>query len=99
MPSKRLAISRAGTTFPRHFSWPVWFEKATVLSDQVSQPRRCNGNSAAAFPTLPQATQDWIESTVGMSVRVRVHAVVDMLDVEKDDCAAREKETKPRCVH
>ena len=37
-----------------------------MLSDQVSQPRRCNGNSAAVLPTLPQATQDCTESTVGM---------------------------------
>ena len=39
-----------------------------MLSDQVSHPRRCNGKSAAVLPTLPQATQDWIDSTVGMSV-------------------------------
>jgi hypothetical protein len=47
----------------------VWFENATVLSDQVSIPNRCNANRAAQLPTVPQATQDWIERTIGMTVQ------------------------------
>src|SRR5215475_8846980 len=100
MPSKRVAIALAGTMSPRHFGWPVWFEKATVLSDQVSQPRRCSGNSAALLPTLPQATQDWIESTVGILVRlVRVDVVEDVLDIEENDQAADHEESDPCRVH
>src|SRR4029077_1264431 len=99
MPSKRVAIALAGTMSPRHFGWPVWFEKATVLSDQVSQPRRCNGNSAAVLPTLPQATQDWTESTVGMSGRVPIHVVKDILEVEEDDGAADAEKTDPGGMH
>ena len=44
----------------------MWFENATVFNDQVSMPSRCNGNNAAQLPTLPHATQDWIDRTVGM---------------------------------
>src|SRR5438477_12208796 len=99
MPSNRLAISCAGTAAPRHFPCPVWFEKATVLSDHVSHPRRCNGKRAAVLPTLPQATQDWIDSTVGMSVSMWLHAVEHLLHVEKDDCAADDEECNSRCMH
>src|SRR5271163_1023609 len=98
MPSNKSAISRAGTAVPCHFPYPVWFEKATVLSDHVSQPRRCNGKRAAVLPTLPQATQDWIESTVGMSGPGR-HAVEHVLHVEKDDRAADDEECNPRRMH
>src|SRR5205085_5378106 len=79
--------------------WPVWLEKATVLSDQVSQPRRCSGNRAAVLPTLPQATQDCTESTVGMSGHIPIHAVEDILDVEEDDDAADAEETDPGGMH
>src|ERR1700757_577476 len=99
MPSNRSAISRAGTAAPRHFPYPVWFENATVLSDHVSHPRRCNGKRAAVLPTLPQATQDWIDSTVGMSVPARVDAVKHVLHVEKDDRAADDEERYPCRVH
>src|SRR5947208_15076013 len=99
MPSNKLAISCAGTAAPRHFPYPVWFEKATVLSDQVSQPRRCSGKRAAVLPTLPQATQDWTESTVGMSGHIPIHAVEDVLDVEKDDDPADAEQTDPGGMH
>src|SRR5271154_6375008 len=99
MPSNRSAISCAGTAAPRHLPYPVWFEKATVLSDHVSHPRRCSGKSAAVLPTLPKATQDWIESTVGMSGPGRRHAVEHVLHVEKDDRAADNEERNPRRVH
>src|SRR5215471_16440694 len=99
MPSKRVAIALAGTMSPRHFGWPVWFEKATVLSDQVSQPRRCSGNSAAVLPTLPQATQDWTESTVGISGQTRIRPVEHPLDVEKDNRATDHKQAEPGDMH
>src|SRR5271166_5985719 len=99
MPSNKLAISRAGTAAPRHFPYPVWFENATVLSDQVSHPRRCSGKRASVLPTLPQATQDWIDSTVGMSGPARLHPVEDVLHVEKDDRAADDEKRDPRRVH
>jgi len=99
MPSKRLAISCAGTAAPRHLPYPVWFENATVLSDQVSHPRRCNGKRAAVLPTLPQATQDWIDNTVGMSVPGRLDAVEHALHVEKDYSAAGDEQRDPRRVH
>src|SRR5207245_10499506 len=99
MPSNKLAISCAGTAAPRHFPYPVWFENATVLSDQVSHPRRCSGKRAAVLPTLPQATQDWIESTVGMSGPGRLHAVEHVLHVEKDDRAADDEQRDPGGMH
>src|ERR1700757_4799441 len=105
MPSNRSAISRAGTAAPRHFPYPVWFENATVLSDHVSHPRRWSGKRAAVLPTFPQATQDWIERTVGMSVPAgisalwRLHAVEHVLHVEKNDRAADDEERNPRRVH
>src|ERR1700746_1634314 len=99
MPSNNVAMSVADTTVPRHFPYPVWFEKATVLSDQVSHPRRCNGNKAAVLPTLPQATQDWTERTVGISGLARFHVVEDVLDIEKDDCAAGDKQRDPGRMH
>src|SRR5215472_1958073 len=100
MPSKRVAIALAGTMSPRHFGWPVWFENATVLSDQVSQPRSCSGNSAAVLPTLPQATQDWIESTVGMSaLSPCFDAVEHVLQIEKDDHAADDEQRQPGGMH
>src|ERR1700744_2725275 len=99
MPSNKPAISCAGTAAPRHFPYPVWFEKATVLSDHVSHPRRCNGKSAAVLPTLPQATQDWIDSTVGISVPGRLHAVEYVLHVEKDYRATGDEEHDPGRMH
>ena len=70
-----------------------------MLSDQVLQPRRCSGNRAAVLPTLPQATQDCTESTVGMSGHIPIHAVEDILDVEEDDDAADAEETDPGGMH
>src|SRR5215470_15426788 len=100
MPSKRVAISLAGTVLPRHFSYPVWFENATVLSDQVSQPRSCSGNSAAVLPTMPHATQDWIESTVGMSALSSCfEAVEHVLQIEKDDHAADDEQRQSGGMH
>src|SRR2546423_5191121 len=99
MPSNKLAISCAGTAAPRHLPYPVWFENATVLSDHVSHPRRCKGKRAAVLPTLPQATQDWIDSTVGMSLPGRRHAVEDVLHVEKDERGAGNEERDPCRVH
>src|SRR6516164_5714558 len=99
MPSNKLAISLAGTAAPRHFPYPVWFENATVLSDQVSKPRRCSGNKAAVLPTLPQATQDWMESTVDISMRLIIHTVEDSLDVEKNDHPTGDEQRKTRRVH
>src|SRR5947209_20067693 len=99
MPSNKLAISCAGTAAPRHFPYPVWFENATVLSDQASHPRRCSGKRAAVLPTLPQATQDWIDSTVGMSMSMWLHAVEHVLHIEKDDCAAGDEERDSRRMH
>src|SRR5881227_2068971 len=99
MPSNKFAISGAGTAAPRHFPYPVWFENATVLSDHVSHPRRCNGKRAAVLPTLPQATQDWIDSTVGMSGVPRLHAVEHVLQVEKDDRATGDEQRNSRRVH
>ena len=40
-----------------------------------------------------------MESTVGMSVRTRIHPVVDMLDVEEHDYSAGDEESEPRRVH
>src|SRR6202023_524782 len=99
MPSNKFAISCAGTAAPRHLPYPVWFEKATVWSAHVSHPRRCSGKRAAVLPTLPQATQDWIDSTVGMSVPGWVHAVEHVLHVEKDDRTADDEERDPRRMH
>src|SRR5215475_11504615 len=100
MPSKRVAIALAGTMSPRHFGWPVWLENATVLSDQVSQPRRCSGNRAAVLPTLPQATQDWIDSTVGISMRSCCIGVIKhVLDIKEDDQTADDEEGHPCRVH
>src|SRR5260370_36521429 len=99
MPSNTLAISCAGTAAPRHFPYPVWLENTTVLSDHVSHPKRCSGKRAAVLPTLPQATQDWIDSTVGMSMPGRRHAVEDVLHVEKDDRAAGDEQRDPRGGH
>src|SRR5437868_10797314 len=99
MPSNKLAISCAGTAAPRHFPYPVWFENATVLSDHVSHPSRCSGNRAAVLPTLPQATQDWIDSTVGISAPGWFHAVEHVLHVEKDDRAADDEERNARGMH
>jgi hypothetical protein len=39
----------------------VWFENCTVLTAKTSKPSRCSGSTAAAFPTCPYATHDWIE--------------------------------------
>src|SRR6202008_2026041 len=66
---------------------------------QVSQPSRCNGNSAAVLPTLPQATQDCTESTVGISRRARIYAVKHTLDVEEDERAADDEQAEPRSMH
>src|SRR5260370_32966855 len=99
MPSNTLAISCAGTAAPRHFPYPVWLENTTVLSDHVSHPKRCSGKRAAVLPTLPQATQDWIDSTVRMSMPGRGHAVEDVLHVENDDRGAGDEQRDPRRVH
>src|SRR5262249_23572941 len=63
-------------------------------------PRSCSGNSAAVLPTLPQATQDWIESTVGMSALSSCFdAIKHVLQIEKDDHAADDEQRQSGGMH
>src|SRR6185437_15019586 len=59
--SSSLASSAGEVASPAKPAWPACELRITVGTPQASWPSRCSANRAAALPTWPVTTSDWIE--------------------------------------